>query len=180
MLYKVIEATARLRINALQVLELCAQQQHLQADWAMNPHTACPDIPLNATALTLLAQLREVPLFNSHRPVRAWSNLLQAQEVMARPDWVHALAEGPMLGLQLIKHVLLIFLCVPSAFFLMHKAVLTRVCASYRGLDESQRLVTCQHAVYALVFGLQLVPQVRGILKVTDSGSSVDAHRCIL
>lgn len=44
-------------------------------------------------------------------------------------------------------------------FFLLHHFVLMRFSSAYKRLNEADRLVACQHAVYAVVFTLSVVPQ---------------------
>lgn len=52
-----------------------------------------------------------------------------------------------------------VLLALPLLFVFLHHCVLWPLSASYRKLELPQRLVTCQHAVYTLVFGASIVPQ---------------------
>jgi hypothetical protein len=54
---------------------------------------------------------------------------------------------------------MLVITCIAPVFLVLHHAVLSRYSAQYRQLEPGQQMVTCQHAAFVLVFGLQLVPQ---------------------
>jgi hypothetical protein len=52
-----------------------------------------------------------------------------------------------------------VFLVLPLFYLLAHHAVLRPCSSVYQSLPLPQRLVVCQHAVYAAVFGASLLPQ---------------------
>lgn len=52
-----------------------------------------------------------------------------------------------------------VFLVLPLFYLLAHHVVLWPGSSVYRALPLPQRLVVCQHAVYAAVFGASLLPQ---------------------
>eukprot|EP00775_Hariotina_reticulata_P004191 gene4191-4439_t len=158
-LYRAIEATSKSNINLQLLLMTCAGKHNMRTDWAMKPGSSCPPIPLNATATSLMLEAGERPVVSHIRPVWSWSNLLQAQDMVPQRQLIHAVAAGPMLGLECVKYMTLILLSVPALFLVMHWGVLRLLSKRYRGFAEGQQLVTCQHAVYAFVFTLQLIPQ---------------------
>jgi hypothetical protein len=70
-----------------------------------------------------------------------------------------ALARDRVFGTKTLQLLYLVIISMPAVFFIVHHAVLMRCSRVYRTLSQSDQLVVCQHAVYALVFSLSLVPQ---------------------
>lgn len=68
-----------------------------------------------------------------------------------------------LFGLQVLQMLLYVVLCVPPCFLVMHRVLLYS--AAYRTLQVPERMVVCQHGVYAVVFGFCLVPQTLLVLK---------------
>ncbi|WIA14482.1 hypothetical protein OEZ85_003004 [Tetradesmus obliquus] len=163
-LYKVIETAAAASLDVPGLLQQCVARFAMRADWAMKQHTSCPAIGLDASVSSLALQMGDVPLIPSNssnpRPTWAWKNLLQTGDLMEQqPELVHALAAGPVLGYSCLKLVMLTITCIAPVFFVLHHGILMRFSAQYKQLEPGQQLVSCQHAAYVVVFGLQLIPQ---------------------
>lgn len=151
-------------VNVLAVLQQCASSHGMRASWALQrPGGACPKLGLGemtAPVEVLLASRPASPfLLNSTRPTWAWTNLLQAGDYMAQMPRVMSAFVDRVLGLRCLQMALLSLMLVAPLFGGLHHAVLMPLSATYRAMDGTSRLITCQHAVYALVFGLQLGPQ---------------------
>lgn len=106
--------------------------------------------------ITMLGQDVILPSSRS-RPRWAWSNLLQFGEVNQQLTEIRTVWEQ-LFGLHTVKLLLLIIIGTPPSFLFMHKAVLMRS-SIYRQLGAAERMITCQHSVYAVVFSLSFVPQ---------------------
>lgn len=108
----------------------------------------------------LALQMGDVPVIpNSGRPTWAWSNLLQAGDLVATPDLLQAVGSGRVLGYSCYKLVMLVITCIAPVYLVLHHVVLFKGSTAYRHLPQGQQLVTCQHAAYVVVFGLQIAPQ---------------------
>lgn len=92
-----------------------------------------------------------------NRPLWAWSNLLQFGEVNQHLSDIPTVWEQ-LFGLHTVKLLLLVIIGTAPTFLVMHKAVLMRN-PVYQQLNHAERLIVCQHSVYALVFGLSVIPQ---------------------
>ncbi|KAF6265679.1 hypothetical protein COO60DRAFT_1477849 [Scenedesmus sp. NREL 46B-D3] len=159
-LHRVITTAAQAALDVPGLLQQCAAQFAMRTDWAMKQGTSCPAIHVDASLSDLALQMGDAPLIaNSSRPTWAWSNLLQTGDIMAQPELLQAIAYGPVLGYACFRLVILVIACIAPLFLLLHHVVLSRLSAQYSKLEPGQQLVTCQHAAYAVVFGLQLVPQ---------------------
>jgi hypothetical protein len=66
---------------------------------------------------------------------------------------------GALLGEKVLQFNYLVVVCMPVVFVVLHVFVLTRFSAVYRRSNEADRMISCQHAVYFLVFSVSLVPQ---------------------
>lgn len=160
MLYRVVEKASQINFDVLRMLKDCSQRYNARTDWAMRPGTTCPGLDLNATKLDVAMQFGDAVLLDSAqgKPLWAWSNLLQGGDAMGTP-LRHELLSQRVVGLTCVQFLLVILISMPPIFLAMHKLVLMAFSSVYRGLSTMQQLVTCQHAVYALLFTLQLVPQ---------------------
>jgi hypothetical protein len=107
--------------------------------------------------LLFLGDARIVPSSES-RKQWDWSNLRQFGEVEGEVSDIQSIKDI-VAGSQTLKYLYLVMICLPAVFFVLHHVLLKPVSPAYRALDASGKLVSCQHAVYALVFGLSMVPQ---------------------
>lgn len=159
-IYQVIEKAAEVNFDVLRLLKNCSQHEDFQTDWAMKPGTHCPSIELNATLIDIAVQMGDTPLLAEYvgKPMWSWSHLLQAGDIMASKSAQHQLAVV-VLGEACLQYFLTIILSIAPIFLFMHHCVLKPFNRVYRELPIMQQLVTCQHAVYAAIFGLEVVPQ---------------------
>jgi hypothetical protein len=163
-LYRVIATAAQASLDVPGLLQQCAARFAMRSDWAFKQGSSCPVVPLDASVADLALQMGDAPLIpssssSSSKPTWAWSNLLQAGELMEHSDLRSAMANGPVLGYACFKFVILVIACIAPVFLILHHLVLSRYSAQYNKLEPGQQLVTCQHAAYVVVFGLQIVPQ---------------------
>lgn len=87
----------------------------------------------------------------------AWGNLLQFGEISEHIQDLHAVFEQ-LFGLPTLKFLLLIIITTGPLFLFMDAAVLSHS-AMYKKLGAAERMIVCQHSVYAVVFSLSFVPQ---------------------
>jgi hypothetical protein len=159
-LFKLIATASQASLDVIGLLQHCAGRFAMRTDWAMKYNTTCPAIPLGASISELALKMGDVPLIsNSGRPMWAWSNLLQTGDLVARPELLQAVASGQVLGYSCYKLVMLVITCIAPVFLMLHHGVLLKGSSQYRHLPPGQQLVTCQHAAYVVVFGLQMIPQ---------------------
>jgi hypothetical protein len=159
-LYKLIATATQASYDVIGLLQQGAARFAMQTDWAMRRNTSCPSIQLGASITDLALQMGDVPVIpNNDRPTWAWSNLLQAGDLVATPNLLQAIASGRVLGYSCYKLVMLVVTCVAPVYLVLHHGVLLKGSAQYRHLPQGQQLVTCQHAAYVVVFGLHIVPQ---------------------
>jgi hypothetical protein len=89
-----------------------------------------------------------------------------------------------LLGYSGFKLVMLVITCIAPVFLLMHHGVLFRYSEQYRQLEPGQQMVTCQHAAYNGVFGLQIVPQtylaIRAFFKLWTAEYAMGAELTVL
>jgi hypothetical protein len=158
-LYTAIQATTPFGLNLPHLLQQCRQQHSTTTPWAMDtdPRNSCPPVYLNDTAATLFLRSEGTQLVPGS-PLWAFSNILQAGKVMEEPAHV-ALFINSKLGFSCLQIMFAVMLSIAPVFLLTHYGILQRYSSVYRGLQPMQQLVCCQHAVYAVVLGLQLVPQ---------------------
>jgi hypothetical protein len=153
--YAVAESAAPFaNSNILYVLKQCQQQHGSTTPW---PSAGCPTIYLNDTQVTLFLRAGDAQAVPT-APTWAWSNILQAGEVMKNWSWANGFADH-VLGFLCVRIMFAVLFCVAPIFLIMHNWILKRYSSVYRSLTQAQQLVCCQHAVYAVVLGLQLVPQ---------------------
>lgn len=161
MLYRTLAKASETGIDALGLLNRCRKQHniHFQTQWATAVPTACPPIPLAARAADLIALAGPATLIPSSaaRPAWAWPNLLQWADVAQVVDDISSVWEQAF-GVRALKLLMLVFMCAPPVFLALHM-VLSRLSPTYRALAPADRMVVCQHSVYAVVFGLSMVPQ---------------------
>jgi hypothetical protein len=153
-LYAVADAASILNSNILYILRQCEQQHNATTPWTSS---GCPTIYLNDTQVTLFLRAGDAQAVPS-APTWAWSNILQAGEVMKNWSWAVGFADH-VLGFMCVRIMYAVLFCIAPIFLIVHNWVLKRRSAVYRGLTQAQQLVCCQHAVYAVVLSLQLVPQ---------------------
>jgi hypothetical protein len=122
-----------------------------------NPNSSCPLVYLNDTIATLFLRSEEAQLVPGS-PRWAFSNILQAGRVMEHPERVNLFVDSK-LGFSCLQIMFAVMLCIAPIFLLTHYGVLQRYSGVYRALKPMQQLVCCQHAVYVVILGLQLVPQ---------------------
>lgn len=92
------------------------------------------------------------------RPEWSWGNLQQLGEVNRYMTDMRTIWEK-FFGVDMLKLLLVLMISLGPIFLFLHHAVLNRFSPVYRKLAPSEQIITCQHSVYALVFGLSLVPQ---------------------
>ena len=159
MLYKIITHASTLNVDALRVLKVCAAKFDMAADWSMKPNTTCPSIALNATTVDFLMGRGSEPVLGPSVPTWAWSNLLQAAGIQAMPKHLLEDFSDAALGIKSMQVLLLTFMCIPLVVLFVHHVLLKPFSLVYRSLAPVQQFVTCQHGVFAVTLGLQLVPQ---------------------
>jgi hypothetical protein len=106
----------------------------------------------------MLESLGQDNILAGNWPRLAWGNLQQAGAFLVQHGQTQEFAEL-FLGKYLMDLSCQVFLLLPLLFVFLHHAVLQPLSGAYRALPTTQRLVTCQHAVYAVVFGVSLIPQ---------------------
>jgi hypothetical protein len=89
-------------------------------------------------------------------PTWAWSHLLQWAEVPKLTDDTSVFEQS--FGMRALKLFMLVFLSAPPVYLVLH-LVLTKLSSAYRSQDPADRMVVCQHSVYAVVFGVSMIPQ---------------------
>jgi hypothetical protein len=92
------------------------------------------------------------------RPLWAWANMLQFGEVNQHMSDIANVWEQ-LFGLHTVKLLLLVIINTAPLFLLMHSGVLSRFCPAYNELPAADQVIVCQHSVYAVVFGLSVIPQ---------------------
>lgn len=163
-LYKTIRRGSQHGIDVLRLLSSCKSNPTVgfATQWApanaTDARTACPYIPLGASAATLIKHMGPAPVLSTSRsrPVWAWADLMQFGEVHEQVKDTHGIWQE-LIGLQLLQMVFAVVICAPPCFLVMHRVML---CSStYRDLQGQDRMIVCQHSVYATVFGLSMIPQ---------------------
>jgi hypothetical protein len=163
----VIQTAAAKRVDVLRVLAACRAQQGSRTAWAMDtsPEASCPAVYFHDNPATIATRLGDVPVF-AGTPTWSWKNILQAGILMQQhPDWMGQVLTKEI-GFFCVQLMFTMLLCIAPLFLVLHRFVLTKWSSVYRALSPMQQLVTCQHAVYALVLGLQLGPQTYLTLRV--------------
>lgn len=153
-------------MDVLGLLKTCQKQGSNQGPpfsvpWAGHPGTQCPPgLKLAHGPLEMLAAYGPRPILAGTRLDWAWGNLLQAGGYLVQYGLANfrTIADH-VLGKQLMDMSLQVFFCLPLLFVFAHHVLLWPFSKAYRALPMQQRLVTCQHTVYAIVFGVSLVPQ---------------------
>lgn len=160
-LYKTLVRGSQSGLDILGLLNSCRKQHSsFHTQWAAAEPTACPAIPLSARAGEMIVLMGPEPILPSSkgRPAVAWSNMLQFGEVNQHMADISTVWEQ-LFGLHTVKLLLLVIINTAPLFLLMHSAVLTRFCPAYVQLAAGDQMIACQHAVYALVFSLSVIPQ---------------------
>lgn len=161
MLYETTTQAAKLGLDVLGLLASCrSNSTQFNTDWASADRTSCPHIPLDARSGDLLlfpGDARIVPSSES-RQQWDWGNLRQFGEVEGEVSDIGSIKEM-VAGSQTLKYLYLAMICLPVVFFVLHHVVLKPLSPAYRALGADGQLISCQHAVYALVYGLSMVPQ---------------------
>jgi hypothetical protein len=130
-----------------------------------SPEASCPAVYFTDNPATIASRMGDVPVFAGAR-TWAWGNILQTGQLMQQhPDWMGEVLTKEI-GFFCVQLMFTMLLCIAPIFLVLHKLVLVRWSRVYRGLSPMQQLVTCQHAVYAVVLGLQLGPQTYLTLRV--------------
>lgn len=160
-LYRTLaKASESSNVDALGILNKCRKQHsgQFQTQWATAVPTACPAIPLSARVTDVISLAGPATLLPSGdvQPTWAWPNLLQWAEVPQITADPSVFEEA--FGMRALKLLMLVFLSAPPIFLALH-VVLSRGSSVYRSLAAADRMVVCQHSVYAVVFGLSMVPQ---------------------
>jgi hypothetical protein len=113
---------------------------------------------MDVNSVTLAPQFAGAAVMSEAiKPHWGWDNLLQMAEAVSWTPYVHTLIDD-MFGIKLVQILLGVFAALPLVFAATNAALL-KYSVTYRALLQHQRLVTVQHTVYAVVFGLSLVPQ---------------------
>jgi hypothetical protein len=113
---------------------------------------------MDVNSVTLAPQFAEAAVMDGAiRPHWGWDNLLQMGEAISWTPYVHALIDD-IIGIKLVQILLGVFAALPLVFAAT-SAVLLKFSVTFRALLQHQRLVTVQHAVYAVLFSLSLMPQ---------------------
>jgi hypothetical protein len=120
---------------------------------------ACAYIPMGASSAGVIKQMGPGVVLTSSRsrPAWAWANLLQSGQAHQQFNDIPEFWQE-LIGLQSLQLLFTVVLCMPPFYFAMHKAMLF-LNSTYRALPGQDRMVVCQHGVYAVVFGLSLIPQ---------------------
>lgn len=159
-LYHTLAKASESNVDALGLLNKCRKQHssQFQTQWATAAPTACPPIPLSARITDVIALAGPATLLpiGDARPTWAWANLLQWAKV-AQLTEDHSVFEQAF-GMRALKLLMLVFLSAPPVYLILYM-VLSRVSCTHRSLAAADRMVVCQHSVYAVVFGLSMVPQ---------------------
>jgi hypothetical protein len=169
-LYNTVLKASDSNVDVLGLLKSCKQQGSNQGppfvvEWAGHSASRCPNLELSAGPVDLIAMFGRAPILAGDWPRFAWGNLRQGGLYLAQHTQSNMACHGcaafsdALLGRALMALSLRVFLALPFVFVLMHHAVLMPLSRAYRQLSFPQRLVTCQHAVHAAVFGASLIPQ---------------------
>lgn len=161
-LYKTVVRGSQSGLDILGLLNKCRKQHSssFKTQWAAAEPTACPYIPLAARAadmITLMGSDVILPSSKS-RPLWAWANMLQFGEVNQHMSDIRTVWEQ-LFGLHTVKLLLLVIINTAPLFLFMHSVVLSRFCPAYNDLHASDRMIVCQHSVYAVIFSLSVIPQ---------------------
>lgn len=162
--YEAATQASKLGLDFLGLLLSCRKGANSTApfstQWASAEGTFCPDIPFDARPGDLMLALGDAVIIPSSRSRSrwAWANLRQFGEVVGKVVDLSA-AKARLTGSQTLQLLMLLMICMPPVFLLLHRGVLMPASPAYRALGPTGQLVTCQHAVYALVFTLSVVPQ---------------------
>jgi len=158
-LYQAITRSAQsIQLDLLGLLRQCRRLNvNFTTQWATAIPTDCPSMPLDVTPISLAPQMASAAFMSTVRPGWSWQNLLQFGEAMAWKPYVYAVIDD-IFGIKLVQILLGVFVGLPLMFPVANLALL-RYSNTYRSLRQHLRLVTCQHSVYAALFGLSVVPQ---------------------
>ena len=160
-LYGTITQASKLGLDVLNTLQSCAATPTpFLTQWATQQDTTCPNIPIDARLGDLLADYEDAVVVPSSmsRPRLAWANILQFGEVMGELSDLRSVSDK-LFGSKSLQLTYLVMICMPVVFFLLHHGALMPLSAKYQQLSQADRLICCQHTVYAVVFGLSFVPQ---------------------
>lgn len=151
-------------MNLLGILRQCrALYTNFTTQWASATPSGCPSMPMGASAVTIAPILGHAALTSSSlTPQWAWQNLLQWGAAASWQPHVDEIIEHVFV-IELVQILLGVFVGLPFVFLAVH-LVLLKASGCYRGLAESQQLVTFQHGVYAVLFGLSMLPQTYMVL----------------
>jgi hypothetical protein len=181
---------AEAKLNLLAVLDSCRKQFNATTQWASASNASgCPPMPFDVSIVALAPLIGPAPLLKEGAAGGsrwAWTNLLQMAEAASLHDYGLGRVIGytpyfdvllqDIYGIHLIR-MLLGWLMLAPVLFLAVSRCLQRCSSTYRdSLSQQQRLVTAQHAVYVLVFGVCLGPQAWLTLSVlfgTLTGTTV-------
>jgi len=160
-LYLTITQAARAGLDVLGLLQSCkTNSSSFKTQWATGEGTLCPNISIDARLGDLLSEFGDAVVIPSSksRAEWAWANMLQFGEFMGEiPEQSSIIAR--ISGTKALQIMFVVMVCMPMLFLALHHGVLMRLSAAYRGLSAADRMISCQHAVYAVVFSLSLVPQ---------------------
>lgn len=142
---------------------LLSKCRHLHTNfttqWASDPHSGCPDLPVDVNAVSLAPFIGTAALTSAKvTPHWSWSNLLQLGD--AAQNWaphVYTILDD-LFGVKLVQIIMAVFVALPLVYVAAN-FVLLRCSGAYRALPQDMRLVAAQHAVYTFIFGLSIVPQ---------------------
>lgn len=172
-LYQAVLRAAEAKLNLLAVLNSCRQRDNFSTQWAgASKRTGCPPMPFDVSIVALAPLIGPAPLLKPGAAGSArwsWANLLQMAEAACQHDYGLGRVIGytpyidvllqDIYGINLVRLLLGWLMVVPGLFLAVSRG-LQRCSGVYRGsLSQQQRLVTAQHAVYVLVFGVCLGPQ---------------------
>jgi len=161
-LYGTITQAAKLGLDVLGLLQACKKtnSSSFKTQWATGEGTLCPNISVDARLGDMLPELGDAVVIPSSKSRNqwAWANMLQFGEVMGELKETDAIVDK-ILGTKALQFVFVIMISMPTVFLALHHGVLMRLSAAYQGLSAADRMISCQHAVYAVVFWLSLVPQ---------------------
>lgn len=160
-LYKTAVRGSQSGLDVLGLLNNCRKKHGdgFKTQWAAAAPTACPMIPLSARAADLITLMGQDPILPTTRdgPVWAWKNMLQFGDVNQQMSDIRTVWEQ-LFGLRTVKFLLLVIIST-APLFLALDTLLTRFSPAYVALAPADRMISCQHAVYALVFSLSMIPQ---------------------
>lgn len=160
-LYEVVtQAAARFQIDVLGMLTQCRMlYSNFSTQWDSAGPSECPHLPMDVNAVSMAPVIGPAALTSKRvTPHMSWQNLLQWGAAAGWKPHIDTVIQH-VFGTALVQITLDVWTALPLLVLAVH-VVLCRSSDVYRSLrPDCKHLVTLWHAVYALLFGLSLVPQ---------------------